>query len=423
MEVITDSATARLRRDRLRRGVRLFVAAALLSLITDVSASSASAQAPPEAPTPRLSPSCEITLGLTRFALSPDGLGLAMVDERGRLVLLRLGDPPRVLLDIDGETELRKLQFSGDGSILMVSTPHRHLALDVETLRVLHSTPADTNDLVAFASDARRMVAVSSRSRGYNHVLGTLGVLLSRSEYGGAAGLRSPAVTVNRIDLASGSRARLFKQNGEIRQVLIDASGNRVVILRDKMPSILVFDGATAKPTQTFRVVHDGGLALAPDGRTVAYGGWKTNQIVAIDLQSGREVQRYAIPGSWTYAYALEYSRDGSRLLAGTGGELGVWDSGSGRLLATVAYDLAVRVEVPTISSNGMVVAVPTRNGVLLYDVPSQAQPVSPAGRLPEGQEFPVIPFARTDSPSHSDLSSSAQSVSSVALLPLRLRR
>jgi WD40 repeat protein len=296
-----------------------------------------------------------------------------MVDEYSQLVYLRLGERPRVLLKLDSGAAIQRLQFSPDGLALFVSTTRQQFALSLEMSGVFDMTTEDARGGVAFSRDFRTMVTVTLRDRGYNEVLGILGILVTASQYGGAAGFRSREVTVNRIDRASGTRVRLLKKNLWNCRIFIDASGKRVVVLRNGAPNVLVFDGVATKPSRSLRVPCSEYLLIAPDGRSAAYSDWKTKQVIAFDLDSGRELQRYAVPGDREYPSAVEYSRAGSLLLGGTVKTLVVWDSRSGQVLMTIDRPIDARDLSPAISLDGSVVAVPTRESLLLYDVPSAA--------------------------------------------------
>jgi WD40 repeat protein len=308
-----------------------------------------------------------------RFALAPHGDGVAVVDENSRLVFVRLGERPRVLLKLDSGAAIQRLQFSPDGLALFVSTTRQQFALNLETSGVLNMTTENATGGAAFSQDFRTMITKSVRDRGYNEVLGILGILVTASEYGGAAGFRSPEVTVNRIDRASGMRVRLLKKNLWDCRIFIDASGNRVVVLRNGSPNVLVFEGVTSKPSRSLRVPCSGHLTLAPDGHSAAYSDWRTKQVITFDLDSGRELRRYAVPGDREYPVSVEYSGDGSLLLGGTAKTIVVWDSSSGQVLMNIDRVSDVRDVVPAISLDGTVVAVPTKDSLLLYYVPSLA--------------------------------------------------
>lgn len=374
MQVRKDSHIENSKRGSGLQGNRLLVVIALVCATPGVSPAQIVAQGPVECSAPRLAPSCEIPCRPTRFALAPHGDGVAVVDEYSQLVYLRLGERPRVLLKLDIGAAIQRLQFSSDGLALFVSTTRQQFALSLETSGVFDMTTEDARGGVAFSRDFRTMVTVILRDRGYNEVLGILGILVTASEYGGAAGFRSREVTVNRIDRASGTRVRLLKKNLWNCRIFIDASGNRVVVLRNGAPNVLVFDGVATKPSRSLRVPCSEYLLIAPDGRSAAYSDWKTKQVIAFDLDSGRELQRYAVPGDREYPSAVEYSRAGSLLLGGTVKTLVVWDSRSGQVLMTIDRPIDARDLSPAISLDGSVVAVSTKESVLLYDVPSPTQ-------------------------------------------------
>ena len=131
--------------------------------------------------------------------------------------------------------------------------------------------------------------------------------------------------------LPEGAARRLgtlrFRQGGGyVERLLVSPDGKTLVsrcLSRDE--TIAVWDLATGKRLRRFggRSVHLPGVALSPDGRTLAVGTDKT--IAFHDLESGREVRRLTSPLGETEG--LAFAPDGKTLASGHGHEtVLLWD-------------------------------------------------------------------------------------------------
>lgn len=111
-------------------------------------------------------------------------------------------------------------------------------------------------------------------------------------------------------------------------------------------------------------------VAVAPDGRLAAVGGWRrsgSNDVLLFDLQTRQVVRRLAgLPSTVT---SLAFSRDGVRLAAGLGGADGVrvWRAADGVLLAEDA-EYGGQVNSLDFAADGRLAAASHDGALRLYD-------------------------------------------------------
>ncbi|MFO1295597.1 MAG: hypothetical protein U1F25_03335 [Rubrivivax sp.] len=119
-----------------------------------------------------------------------------------------------------------------------------------------------------------------------------------------------------------------------IRRIAVDAPRQRLVTASDDK-TVRVWQMPEARLVTTLRVPIDAGhegqlfaVAVSPDGRTVATGGWtgwdwdKSASIYFFDIASGQLVRR--VGGFADAINALVWTRDGEHLLVGLHGRGGV---------------------------------------------------------------------------------------------------
>jgi RNA polymerase sigma factor (sigma-70 family) len=113
-----------------------------------------------------------------------------------------------------------------------------------------------------------------------------------------------------------------------------------------------MFDVSTGRQIGTFDAgYHPDCLSFSPDGKTLAAGYAETysrfarqNTVTLWDVASGKELRALSL-GQMT-ARAIAWSRDGSRLAAGTNSRLWAWDVASGQALCATdpGHDATIRV-------------------------------------------------------------------------------
>jgi WD40 repeat protein len=158
---------------------------------------------------------------------------------------------------------------------------------------------------------------------------------------GGALATASADGTARLWDVAQGQELRALKgHQGAVRAVAFAADGQSLTTAGAD-GTVRLWNVAGGAERRILRG-HTGavlGIALSPDGQTLATAGSdKTVQLW--DPSTGKV--RHRLP-SKTPALSVAFSPDGKVLAAGSGvgerGELTLWDSASGKRLATAAAD------------------------------------------------------------------------------------
>jgi WD40 repeat protein len=195
----------------------------------------------------------------------------------------------------------------------------------------------------------------------------------------------------------------------KIGRIDVDAEG-RYLVTGSYDKTVRVWELATGRLLRILRspigTAQEGrieAVALSPDGRTVATGGWTgdewdtTYSIYLFDRESGRLVRR--LPGIPKIVFHLAYSPDGRWLAATLGGRDGV------RLYRTVDWTLVAedrayggRSESAHFDAQGRLVTVSDDGFVRLYA--GGTEPASPL-RLVAKHQVPggAIPFSVAFSP------------------------
>lgn len=206
---------------------------------------------------------------------------------------------PRVLR---GHTAtVNKARFSPDGRWLATSSDDRSVRLwDVATgeARVLTGHQDEVWE-IAFSPDGRRLVSSSKDG------------------------------TVRQWDVATGvGRALAGRHAGPVDRVLFFPDGRRVAS-RDRKAEVRVWDlERGASSVLSGASGEDAGLALSPDGRTLAYT--EAGALVLLDVERATSTR---LQGQAAPATAIEFSPDGARVLTGDGtGTVRSWELASGTL-------------------------------------------------------------------------------------------
>ena len=164
-----------------------------------------------------------------------------------------------------------------------------------------------------------------------------------------------------------------------IRRVVVDAARNRLITASDDK-TIRVWQMPEARLVKVLRVPidsgHEGqlfGLAVSPDGQTVAAGGWTgwdwegQGSIYLFDVASGDLVKRFG--GLNETIGALAWSPDGQYLAVGLQGRGGfrVLQADTGSVVATDPQ-YGDKLQDIAFSPQGRIVTVALDGMVRLYD-------------------------------------------------------
>jgi WD40 repeat protein len=100
---------------------------------------------------------------------------------------------------------------------------------------------------------------------------------------------------------------------------------------------LMVWETATAKPVLKREPIWPGnGLAFTPDGRSiVSVEGQKSSDIHLLDVDKGKSTRTLKGEGDFT---AFSFSSDGRYLVGAGQGRIVIWESATGRVIATQRY-------------------------------------------------------------------------------------
>jgi dipeptidyl aminopeptidase/acylaminoacyl peptidase len=133
--------------------------------------------------------------------------------------------------------------------------------------------------------------------------------------------------------LPAGAAARLgtlrFRQGGWVRSLALSRDGRRLVTIGQGF--VRLWDAATGKELHCYNLKEPSrmeGVALAPDGKTVAFAYF--NSFTLLDMTSGRVVRTLDAAG----ATSVAFSPDGKTLATFRDGGVALWATATGKLLA-----------------------------------------------------------------------------------------
>jgi WD40 repeat protein len=133
--------------------------------------------------------------------------------------------------------------------------------------------------------------------------------------------------TIRLWDVPSGEqRAVLAGHQGQVRAVAFSPDGRTLASGSDDDRRIILWEVATGRKLR--EIEGDGDVttvAISPDGKTVASGAEGVTSIFLWDVATG--IQQTKLRGHESQVDALEFTRDGKRLVSGGGeGAVRVWD-------------------------------------------------------------------------------------------------
>ena len=241
--------------------------------------------------------------------------------------------------------------FSPDGRLIAVALEGKGFALrNAQTLRPvgapIRETGGEVNDLV-FSAGGRRLAALSftpktvmlsvwdvrSRSRLRMSNPAKVGWPMLGFSPDGATFVVASEGRLKFVDVATGAvrGTGIRSQVREPSDIAFDASGTLIASARGWDGGAEVWDVATGSSVAVVKSLppaQDWAVALSPDGRTLAVGGWG-RFVRLVDVRSGELLRELDLAGAGVGS--LEFSPDG-RILAVAGWEnvATLWDVESG---------------------------------------------------------------------------------------------
>jgi WD40 repeat protein len=164
-------------------------------------------------------------------------------------------------------------------------------------------------------------------------------------------------------DATSGALLGQMRKTGPAHGLSFSSDGQLLAFARGFKGGAEVRDTATDTSLATvdgLPYTADWSVALSPDGRTLAVGGWGT-AVRVVDVGTGKLVHELDLAG--TGAYALEFSPDG-RILAVSGFEnvASLWDVATGAQIGP-RLTAGSRRTLLDLSPDGRRLLVTTGNG------------------------------------------------------------
>jgi RNA polymerase sigma factor (sigma-70 family) len=280
--------------------------------------------------------------GKTMFGLSGDSL--EVLDASSGKLLHTFDAPPR---------SMAGLTISSDGKTIATfwGGGHTFDLWDTASRKLLHPAPGHRTYITSlvYSADGRQVFSAAGISDfplqiwdartgqrrdelGKNPngvqriVLSPDGKLLAACGYNDH--------TIRLWDPASRKEVRVFKGHKfPIDSVAWSADGKTLASVSGEK-SLRVWDAATGKQRwmTTIQLDWAGVVALSPDGKIVAVGGFADGLIRLWSVETDKELQSIKTPQQ--YVYTLDFSPDGSSLAsAGASGTIQLWEPTTGKLL------------------------------------------------------------------------------------------
>jgi WD40 repeat protein len=196
---------------------------------------------------------------------------------------------------------------------------------------------------------------------------------------GSLATLKHPSITPGARLRLVGFWGRAIWDGRGTRAVAFMPDGKTAVAAGDE---IVVFDVATRTPLRRFKGHKNsiGSVAVSPDGKSIATGGFVDRTIAFWDAATGVRLRAIEIPEDRSVIQTvsgLAYAPDGRHLVASTADQrLAVYDAGSGATVWTGSFTLgpAGPVDAAFSPDGKLVAAASGMGGVAVWDAATGQQ-------------------------------------------------
>jgi WD40 repeat protein len=290
-------------------------------------------------------------------AFSADGKTLATASWDETVKLWDV-ESARCKQTIQGPGTQRAVALSPDGKTLAVGTFNSLRVLELVSGKVLF-TIEDTNDVLAvdFSPDGKTLLM------GYSGTEGCTVGLLDLATKKERVSVKAHEARAGCVKFSADGKQFATAGDSPAVQVWDARSGKQVMALEGHTRSTFAVafssDGAPlASSGALLDVGAMSGVAISPDGKTLATGSWE-GTVTLWDVNSGRE--RATLKAHEEVACSVAFSPDGKRLV--TGGwdhSVKVWDVATGKEVLTLKGDS--RIYCVAFSPDGKVLAGGTRD-------------------------------------------------------------